>query len=139
VTARPPTTLRAVAVGADEALFRRLAYEGRAAYRVEARAATRRRIHLQSAKILDGAGAFLCEATIVDVSARGMRLLLARNCGLPSRFGVHVDMTGQVLTAVAAWRRDRLIGARVVAHAAPARLKPSDRVALKGRYYGVPG
>jgi hypothetical protein len=138
VSARPPT-LTAVAAVADEALWRRLVREGRAAYRLEARAAKRRRIHLQSAKILDGAGAFLCEATIVDVSARGMRLLLAKNCGLPPRFGVHVDTTGEVLTAAAAWRRDRLIGARVVARAAPAPLRRIDRVALKGRYYGVPG
>ena len=136
---RRPSTLQAVAAGADEALFQRLVREGRAAYRVEARETTRRRIHLQSAKVLDGAGAFVCEATIVDVSAWGMRLLLARNCGLPPRFGVHVDTTGEVLTAAAAWRRDRLIGARVVAHVAPAALRPIDRVALKGRYYGVPG
>ena len=76
---------------------------------------------------------------VQDVSATGLRLLLARNCGLPPRFGVHVDLTGEVLTAAAAWRRERLVGVRVVAHAPPAPLKPMDRVALKGRYYGVPG
>jgi hypothetical protein len=107
--------------------------------RFEARGAARRRTHLQSAKLVDGAGAFLCEATILDVSAAGLRLLLARDCGLPSRFGVHLDLTGDLLTAAPAWRRGRLIGLRILAHGAPSPLKPSDRVALKGRYYAVPG
>ena len=134
-----PLTLQAVAAGTDEASWRRLVREGRAAYRVEARGAARRRTHLQSAKIIDGAGAFVCEATIQDVSALGLRLLLARDCGLPMRFGVHLDMTGEVLTAATAWRRGRLVGARVLAFAAPGPLRPSDRAALRGRYYAVPG
>jgi hypothetical protein len=135
---KPPPMLQGV-VGADEAQWRRLVSEGQAAYRVEARGAARRRTHLQSAKILDASGAFVCEATILDASAQGLRLLLTKNCGLPARFGVHIDLTGEVLTAAPAWRRDRLVGARVVAHAAPAPLKPSDRVALRGRYYAVRG
>lgn len=106
---------------------------------IEARGAARRRTRLQSAKILDSAGAFLSEAIIQDMSATGLRLLLARNCGVPARFGVHIDLTGEIATAALAWRRERLIGARVLAHVAPAPLKASDRAALKGRYYGVPG
>ena len=131
-------TLEAAAAGADEGLWRRLLREGRAAYRAEARGAARRRTRLQSAKLLDGAGAFLCEAAILDASGSGLRLLLARNCGLPARFGVHVDLTGEVLTASAAWRRERLVGVRLLGPGAPAGLRPSDRAALKGRYYGVP-
>jgi hypothetical protein len=105
----------------------------------EARGAERRRTRLQSAKILDGAGAFLCDATILDMSRTGLRLLLARNCGLPSRFGVHIDLTGEVATAALAWRRERMVGARLLVHVAPAGLKRSDRMALRGRYYAVPG
>jgi hypothetical protein len=138
VSAAPPT-LDAIPVGVDETLSGRLAREGRAAYRVELRAAARRRTRLQSAKILDGAGAFVCEAIIQDFSAAGLRLMLARNCGLPSRFGVHIDLTGELLTAAPAWRRDRVVGARVIAYAPPAPLKTSDRLALAGRYYGVRG
>ncbi len=134
-----PPTIEAVAVGDDDALWRRLAREGRAAYRVELRAALRRRTRLQSAKILDGAGAFICDATIQDFSASGLRLMLARNCGLPSRVGVHVDLTGELLTAAPAWRRERVVGLRVIAHAPPAPLKTSDRHALRGRYYAVRG
>ena len=93
---------------------------------------------LQSAKILDGSGAFLCEATIKDHSAAGLRLLLARNCGLPARFGVHLDLTGEILTVTQAWRRDRLVGVRVLALGPPAPIKASERTALAGRYYAVP-
>ena len=131
--------LDAAPVGRDESLWRRLLREGRAAYRLEARGAARRRTHLQSAKILDASGAFLCDATVQDVSEQGLRLLLARACGLPARFGVHMDLTGEVLTATQAWRRNRLVGARVLTHAPPAPLSPSARAALKGRYYAVRG
>lgn len=135
----PPDLLDAAPAGRDESLWRRLLREGRAAYKVEARGAARRRTHLQSAKILDASGAFLCDATVQDVSEQGLRLVLAKACGLPARFGVHMDLTGEVLTATLAWRRDRLIGVRVLAHAAPAPLRPSDRAALRGRYYAVRG
>ncbi len=129
----------AAPAGRDDSLWRRLLREGRAAYRVEARGAARRRTHLQSAKILDAAGAFLCHATVQDMSAQGLRLLMAKNCGLPARFGVHMDLTGELLTAALAWRRERVVGARVLAHAPPAPLKPVDRAALAGRYYAVRG
>ena len=135
---RDPRTIEAVAAGADNALWRRLVREGRAAYRVEGRGATRRRARLQSAKIFDGSGAFLCDATIKDHSASGLRLLLSRNCGLPARFGVHLDLTGEILTVTQAWRRDRLVGVRVLALGPPAPIKASERTALGGRYYAVP-
>jgi hypothetical protein len=134
-----PPILEAQPASADEALWRRLVSQGCAAYRVEARGAARRRTHLQSAKIFDAAGAFVCEATIQDMSDFGFRLVLARNCGLPSRFGVHLDLTGEALTATVAWRRERIVGARVIAHQPPAPLKPSQRAALAGRYYGMRG
>jgi hypothetical protein len=136
---RTPATLDAAPAGADWALWRRLVREGRAAYRVEARVDERRRTRLQSAKILDASGRFRCEAAIQDLSASGLRVLLARNLGLPERVGVHVDLTSELLTARVAWRRERLVGLHVLAHAAPAPLKTSDRLALRGRYYAVMG
>ena len=134
-----PPLIEAARAGADESLWRRLVGQGRAAYRIEARGAARRRTHLQSAKILDAAGGFVCDATIQDASAMGLRLVLARDCGLPSRFGVHLDLTGEALTATVAWRRERVVGARVIAHQPPAPLKPSQRAALAGRYYALRG
>ena len=135
---RDPRTIEAVAAGADIALWRRLVGEGRAAYRVEGRGATRLRARLQSAKLFDGSGAFLCDATIKDHSAAGLRLLLSRNCGLPARFGVFLDLTGEILTAMQAWRRERVIGIRILALGPPSPLKATDRTALAGRYYAVP-
>ena len=132
-----PVTLDAVRVSADEGLWRRLVGEGRAAYRVEARGAARRRTHLQSAKVLDGSGRFLCEAAVLDISALGLRLLLAKNCGVPARFGVHIDLTGEVATAVVIWRRDSALGARILSLNPPAPLKRSFRSALRSRYYAV--
>jgi hypothetical protein len=134
-----PPVLEAEPAGGDASLWRRLVAQGRVAYRVEARGGPRRRTRLQSAKILDAAGGFLCEATVQDASEHGLRLALARNCGLPAQFGVHLDLTGEVLTAALAWRRDRVVGARVLAHQSPAPLRPSQRAALAGRYYGLRG
>ncbi len=134
---KAPLVIDAVAAGADETRWRWLVGQGRAAYRAEARGSARRRTRLQSAKILDGAGAFLCDATIADISASGLRVLMARNCGLPARLGVHVDLTGEVLTARVAWRRERVAGLWVLAREAPTPLKTSDKLALEGRYYAV--
>jgi hypothetical protein len=99
----------------------------------------RRRTRLRSAKVLDAANAFLCDATIQDRSAAGLRLLLARNIGLPGRFGVHDDETGEVLTVSTAWRRGQTLGVRILLRGPTAPLKPSDRLALGGRYYAVRG
>ena len=127
-----------------------LARGGQVAYRVldapsaapasggsELRRDARRRTRLRSAKVLDAANAFVCEAIIQDRSAAGLRLLLARNVGLPGRFGVHDDETGEVLTVTTAWRRGQTLGVRVLQWGPPAPLKESERLALGGRYYGI--
>jgi hypothetical protein len=105
---------------------------------VESRTDVRRRTRLRSAKILDGANAFLCEALIQDRSAGGLRLALARNIGLPVRFGVHDDITGEIVIVATVWRRGLTLGGRVLQRGPAAPLKPSERFALRGRYYGVP-
>jgi len=115
---------------------------GDVSYRVieqDARRAKRSRTPLQSAKILDGANVFLCDAMMLDRSAGGLRLLLARNIGLPARFVVHVDLIGEVVTVAAAWRRELTIGARILAEGPIAPLRRCERVALRGAYYGVRG
>jgi hypothetical protein len=131
-----------------------LAGRGQIAYRVVERPRTapaaaglgselrldlRRRTRLRSAKVLDADNAFLCDAVIQDRSAAGLRLLLARNIGLPGRFGVHDDETGEVLTVTAAWRRGQTLGVRVLLRGPAAPLKRSDQLALRGRYYAVEG
>jgi PilZ domain-containing protein len=126
---------------------RELAERGEIAYwvvppervRAERRADPRERTRLRSAKLLDGAYRFLCEGRICDRSRRGLRVALARDIALPLRLTVHIDETAQVREAKVIWRRGSTIGIRI-GDAAPAEaIRPSDRAALKGRYYAIPG
>ena len=94
---------------------------------------------MRSAKVLDARNNFLCDALVQDRSADGMRLLLGRNVGLPSRFGIHDDETGEILTVLTAWRRGQALGVRVMHNIPPPPLTRSQSAALKGRYYGVKG
>jgi hypothetical protein len=120
-----------------------VARRGEVGYRVieprglEARRGERLRTRLRSAKILDAANGFVCEALMLDRSAGGMRLLLARNIGLPARFAVHDDLSGEIVTVAMAWRRERTLGARILTPGPIAPIKRSDRLALRGRYYAV--
>ncbi len=142
----------------DRALARVLARRGQVAYAVfdpvretpravretprpktngrELRLAGRRRTRLRSAKILDAANAFVCDCLIYDRSATGLRLTLARDVGLPPQFQVHDDETGVVESVAAAWRRGATLGVRFCGYGAST-LKPSERAALRGRYYAV--
>jgi hypothetical protein len=139
--------LEAIRCSDQASAWRRLVDFGQPAYRVvttpvaqaEARGDVRRRTRLNSAKVLDSAGLFLCDALIQDRSTSGLRLLLARNLGLPTKFGVYDDSTEEILTAMAVWRRERAVGARILSSNPPAPLRPAARAALAGRYYGVRG
>jgi hypothetical protein len=103
----------------------------------EKRIGERLRTRLRSAKILDAGNAFVCEALVLDRSPGGLRLLLARNIGLPARFAVHDDLIDEIVTVALVWRRERTLGARILARGPIAPLKRSDRLALRGRYYAV--
>jgi hypothetical protein len=135
----------------DRALARALARRGQVAYAVaepvretprpkaagrELRLAGRRRTRLRSAKILDGSNAFFCDCLIHDRSATGLRLTLARDVGLPPQFQVHDDETGAVELVATVWRRATTLGVRFSGYGA-ATLTPSERAALRGRYYAV--
>jgi hypothetical protein len=106
--------------------------------RPDHRGAGRRRTRLRSGKILDQANKFLCECLIHDRSTSGMRLALPRNLGLPAFFRVHDDETGDVEVVATVWRRGAAVGVRYTPASGPVSLKPSDRAALRGRYYAVP-
>lgn len=101
------------------------------------RSQPRARTRLRSAKLIDAASAFLCEALIQDLSPGGMRLRLARNIGLPARFGIHDDDSGALYTVSQAWRRGLSIGVRIHRSGPPSPMKLSERAALAGRYYGM--
>jgi len=101
------------------------------------RALARWRTRLRSAKLIDADNAFLCEALVQDLSAGGMRLRLARNIGLPPRFGVYDDDSGALFTVTQAWRRGLAVGVRIHGGGPPSPMKRNDRTALGGRYYAV--
>jgi len=140
----------------DRALARVMARRGQVAYAVfdsvraaprvetprpkptgrELRLAGRRRTRMRSAKILDAANAFVSDCLIHDRSATGLRLTLARDVGLPPQFQVHDDETGAVELVATVWRRGATLGARFCGYGAST-LTPSERAALRGRYYAV--
>jgi hypothetical protein len=141
--ARPQAALR---------LGRKLAQRGEVAYwavspeanvpegeRADQRGGRREPARLRSAKVLDGSYRFVCEGQIRDRSRDGLRLALARDIGLPPRLAVHIDETGEVRDARIVWRRGATIGVRLHEPAAADALKPSDRYALRQRYYAVAG
>jgi len=104
----------------------------------EKRSAARRRLRLRSAKLLDSQNAFICECLVRDQSAQGLCLTLMRNIGLPARCHLYDDETGAVDVVTTIWRRGAMLGVRYCPLAAPVAVKPSDRWALRGRYYAVP-
>ena len=96
-------------------------------------------MRMRSAKLLDSAFRYLCDGRICDHSLNGLKILLARNVRLPWRFAVHIDETGDVRRARAAWRRGLLVGVRLHERPPIGAVKPSDLFALRARYYGVRG
>ncbi len=129
------------------ALGERLAAHGKIAYCVlplddsprghggDRRADARELMRLRSAKLLDPAFQFVTECRICDRSGSGLRIALARNIRLPARFALHIDELGEIRWAKVVWRRARFVGLRLFEHASGVR--PSDRFALRERYYGI--
>jgi hypothetical protein len=103
----------------------------------EKRSSARRRLRLRSAKLLDVKNAFICECLVRDESAHGLCLKLMKNIGLPNRCHLFDDDTGAIHVVATMWRRGTLLGIRYCTGATPVTMKPSDRSALRGRYYAV--
>ena len=103
----------------------------------EKRSSARRRLRLRSAKLLDVKNAFISECLVRDESAHGLCLKLMRNIGLPSRCHLYDDESGAINVVATMWRRGTLLGVRYCTGATPVVMKPSDRSALRGRYYAV--
>jgi hypothetical protein len=108
-----------------------------AARSVEKRSSERRRLRLRSGKLLDSHNRFLCECLVRDRSGYGLRLVLARNIGLPPRYHLYDDETGSVHAIATVWRRSVTLGVRFCLTALPPKLRESDRSALRGRYYAM--
>ncbi len=105
--------------------------------RTDKRGGAREPLRLRSAKLLDARYRFVCECRICDRSPTGLRLALARNIALPPRLAVHIDETSEVRGANVIWRRGPIVGIRLREVAPADALRPSDRYALRERYYAI--
>ncbi len=105
--------------------------------RADKRGGARDPLRLRSAKLLDARYRFVCECRICDRSPTGLRLALARNIALPLRLAVHIDETSEVRGANVIWRRGPTVGIRLGDVAPADALRPSDRYALRERYYAI--
>src|SRR5208283_1941402 len=100
----------------------------------EKRRARRRRTRLRSGKILDRRNLFLIEASIVDRSAGGLRLRLAKDVAIPEIFHLYDDEAEIILVARIVWRRQALVGARIDP-SGPARASRRQIASLRGKFY----
>ena len=105
--------------------------------RTDRRGDAREPVRLRSAKLLDARYRFVCECRICDRSPGGLKLTLARNVALPPRLAVHIDETNEVRGANVIWRRGPTVGIRLREVAPADALRPSDRYALRERYYAI--
>ena len=105
--------------------------------RTDKRGGAREPLRLRSAKLLDARYRFVCECRICDRSPTGLKLALARNVALPPRLAVHIDETSEVRGANVIWRRGLTVGVRLRELAPADALRPSDRYALRERYYAI--
>jgi hypothetical protein len=110
-----------------------------AAKSADLRAHPRERIHLRSAKLLDGGCRFLSEGRIYDRSRDGLRLALARDIALPPRLAVYIDETSEVCEATIIWRRGSTVGIWLQGVLPEEAMTASRRSALRERYYAIPG
>jgi hypothetical protein len=101
---------------------------------VEKRQAKRQRTRLRAGKILDRINRFMIDAAIIDRSAGGLRLRLARDQAIPERFRLFDEESGLVLGARMVWRRQALIGARLES-GGPLPASPRQIAALRGKFY----
>ena len=76
----------------------------------ERRGTPRRRTRLRSGKLVDGAGRFVTECLVHDLSARGGRLRLPEGVSIPAAVRLYDDQTGALHVATVLWRQGREIG-----------------------------
>ncbi|MCW2316281.1 hypothetical protein SAMN06265338_106217 [Rhodoblastus acidophilus] len=109
---------------------------GPASFPSERRYAPRRRTRLRSGKILDRANRFLVEVSILDRSAGGLRLRLARDCEVPDLFHLFDDESENIYAFRVIWRRDTTLGARL-RFSGPVPATRRQIIELRGKYYAI--
>lgn len=100
------------------------------------RGAPRRRTRLRSGKVLDRANEFLVETAILDRSAGGLRLRLARDCQVPEVFHLFDDESETIFAFRLIWRSQNTLGARF-RHGAPIAATRRQIIELRGKFYAI--
>lgn len=103
----------------------------------ERRGAPRRRARLRVGRALDGAGRFLCEATIIDLSAQGARLRLADPAALPASLWLYDEARGEAARARVARRGAGEVGLSLEAWLPLDQLPATTRRRLAAPYYAT--
>jgi hypothetical protein len=102
----------------------------------ERRDAPRRRTRLRSGKVLDPSNRFLVETSILDRSAGGLRLRLARDCELPDIFHLFDDESETIFAFKVIWRRNATLGARA-RQGGPVPATRRQIIELRGKFYAI--
>jgi hypothetical protein len=102
---------------------------------VERRQEARRRVRLQSGKLLDESGRFLVDLLFVNQGRSGARVTLARNIGLPARLWIYDDADDVCRAAEVVWREGCVVGCRYRAGGAHIEARVLSR--YKARYYAL--
>ena len=103
----------------------------------ERREGPRRRVRLRTGRALDAAGRFICEATIVDLSAHGARLRLADPTVLPDTLWLFDEAEGRVGEGRVVRRTAREAGLSLTAWRKLDELPPATRRRLEAPYYAA--
>ncbi|QLP96632.1 MAG: PilZ domain-containing protein [Rhodoblastus sp.] len=103
----------------------------------ERRGGARRRVRLRVGRALDGEGRFLCEATIVDLSAQGARLRLADPARLPATLWLFDECERRAAKAQVVRRTAHEAGLLVSEWRSLDELPAATRRRIAAPYYGA--
>ena len=138
-----PESRRSRRVGHPHDLVRQLSDRGVVYYRVletnppsDMRSTGRRKCRLQSGKVLDLAGRFICECLVHDRSAGGIRLQVKPGLQIPCRFLLFDDASDSLKAGLVVWRNKATLGIRLI-ECSDFRLKRSMGTALRDGFYAV--
>jgi hypothetical protein len=103
----------------------------------ERRGDARRRTRLRVGRALDGEGRFVCEATIVDLSAHGARLRLSDPAALPATLWLYDESEKRAALARVVRRGAGEAGLALDRWRALEELTPATRRRLEAPYFGA--
>jgi hypothetical protein len=101
----------------------------------ERRGEPRRRLRLQSGKILDGEGRFVTDFLFVNRASNGVRITLSRSHRLPRKIWLYEDLSEACRGADVVWQKGAVVGCRLRTGEAPFDSRVLRR--YREKYYGI--